>query len=244
MRRILLKIQYDGKDFYGWQKQDGKRTIQGEIEKALFKLLNQKTEVFGSGRTDRGVHALDQSAHFDMEKDIPIKNLKLAINNLLPSDISIKSAKVVSSDFHARFNIKNKTYLYRVYNSKDKKALYASRSSHVSFELDLQKMKNAAQLLIGKHNFKGFCSANTNVKDFTREIFAIEIKKVGSFIEFKITGNGFLYNMVRIIVGTLIDVGRGLLNEKDVKNALIHQDRSFAGKTMPPEGLFLAKTTY
>ena len=244
MRRILLKIQYDGREFYGWQKQDGKRTVQGELEKALFKLLGKNIEAFGSGRTDRGVHALDQAAHFDLEKNIPVKNLPLALNNLLPNDISIKSARIVPAEFHARFDIESKTYVYKVYNAKAKNALILNRAAFVNYDLDIEKMKSAAKLLLGKHNFKGFCCSATNVKDFEREIHQIEISKSGRYIEFKISGNGFLYNMVRIIVGTLVDIGRGLLEEEDIRKALEKQDRSFAGKTMPPEGLYLAKTNY
>ena len=244
MQRILLKIQYDGRDFYGWQKQEGKRTVQGELETALCKLLGEEVEIFGSGRTDRGVHALDQSAHFDMNKKIPIKNLPLALNNLLPNDISVKKARSVKSDFHARFDIVSKTYLYRVYNAKQKNALVLNRAGYVNYDLDINKMREVAKLLEGKHNFKGFCSTNTNVKSFDREIYSIDIKKKGNFFEFRLTGNGFLYNMVRIIVGSLIDVGRGLLTEKDILLALEKEDRSFAGKTMPPEGLFLEKTNY
>lgn len=244
VHRVLLKIQYDGREFYGWQKQEGKRTIQAEIELALEKLTGEPVEVFGSGRTDRGVHALDQSAHFDLKINIPVKKLPEALNNLLPNDISIKSAKIVNKNFHARFDIKSKTYLYQVYNAKQKSAILANQSAFVNYELDIEKMRETAKLLIGKHDFKGFCCANTTVKDFVREIFDIDIKKRGKFLTFSVKGDGFLYNMVRIVVGTLIDVGRGLISEKEVLKALETGNRSYAGKTMPPEGLFLAKTEY
>ena len=244
MQRVLLKIEYDGREFYGWQKQEGKRSVQEELEKAVETLTGDKTDVFASGRTDRGVHALDQAVHFDLKKEIPIKNLPLALNNLLPNDISIKSAKKVARDFNARFDIKSKTYVYKIYNAKNKSAILADRSVFVNYDLDIEKMNKAAKLLEGKHNFKGFCAAATNVKDFNREIYSISIKKTGKFISFYVTGNGFLYNMVRIIVGSLVDVGRGLLSEDDLKNALEKQKRNFAGKTMPPEGLYLAKTNY
>lgn len=244
VHRVLLKIQYDGREFYGWQKQEGRRTIQAEIEKALEKLTGEPVEIFGSGRTDRGVHALDQAAHFDLKKNIPVKNLPEALNNLLPNDISIKSAKIVDENFHARFDIKAKTYVYQVYNAKVKSAILANQSAYVNYDLDMKKMQGAAQILVGTHDFKGFCCANTSVKDFVREIYDIEIKKKGKFLVFRVKGNGFLYNMVRIIVGTLIDVGRGLISEIDVKKALELGNRCYAGKTMPPEGLFLAKTEY
>ena len=244
MHRVLLKIQYDGREFYGWQKQEGRRTIQAEIEKALEKLTGEPVEIFGSGRTDRGVHALDQAGHFELKQNIPIKNLPEALNNLLPNDISIKTAKVMKDDFHARFDIKSKTYIYQVYNASQKSAILANQSAFVNYDLDSVKMLKVAKILEGKHNFKGFCCANTNVKDFEREIYKIDIKKKGKFLVFSVKGSGFLYNMVRIIVGSLIDVGRGLLCEDDIKKALETGKRCYAGKTMPPEGLFLAKTEY
>ena len=244
MRRVLLKIQYDGRDFFGYQKQKGKRSVQEEIEKALFDLTGEKIEVFASGRTDRGVHAMDQALHFDLLKSIPVSNIPEALNNLLPSDISVKNAKIVSKDFNARFDIKSKTYKYQVFNSKRRSALLANRSAYVNFDLDIEKMKEVAKILVGKHNFKGFCCAATNVKDFEREIFDITIKREKNMLCFYVTGNGFLYNMVRIIVGTLVDVGRGNLKKEDVLKALSKGDRSFAGRTMPPEGLFLYKTNY
>lgn len=244
MRRVLLKIEYDGREFYGLQKQKGKRTIQDELEKALFKLTGEKVDVFASGRTDKGVHALDQAVHFDLVKDIPIKKLPLALNNLLPDDISVVKAKTVRKDFHARFDIKSKTYVYKIYNSDKKSAMLNDRYVFVNFDLDIKKMIDASKLLVGKHSFKGFASSATNATDFVREVFDIQITKKGKFITFSVTGNGFLYNMVRIIVGTLIDVGRGLLTNEDILRALEKEDRSFAGKTMPPQGLYLAKTNY
>ena len=244
MRRILLKIRYDGRAFYGWQKQPNKRTVQGEIEKAIEKLTGEEVEIFGSGRTDRGVHALDQSAHFDLVQNIPVSKIPQALNNLLPNDISISKAKNVKPDFNARFDIKSKTYLYQVYNNKKKDAIVSNQSAFVNYDLDLGKIQKCAELLIGKHNFRGFCCADTKVTDFNREIYDIKIGRKNKFLTFEITGNGFLYNMVRIIVGTLIDVGRGALSEVDVKEVLKTGDRSFAGKTMPAEGLFLAKTSY
>ena len=244
MRRILLKIQYDGRDFFGYQKQKGRRTVQEELEKALFELTGEKIEVFASGRTDRGVHAMDQALHFDFSSEIPVSNIPQALNNLLPKDISVKKAKVVAKNFNARFDIKSKTYKYQVYTGKTKSALVADRSAYINFDLDIEKMKDVAKDLVGKHNFKGFCCAATNVKDFEREIFDITIKKEKNMLCFYVTGNGFLYNMVRIIVGTLIDVGRGNLKKEDVLKALSKGDRSFAGRTMPPEGLFLYKTQY
>ncbi len=244
MKRILIKICYDGSRYYGWQKQDGKPTIQGEIEKALEILLCHPCEVFGSGRTDAGVHALAQTAHFDMDINIPVSKLAEVINKLLPDDISIIEAKEVSQDFHARFSIKKKCYEYRIYTGKKKDPFLANYSSWIKDELDFDKMQTAKNLLIGKHNFKGFCSTATAVKDFTREIYSIDITTKKDYIYFTFTGNGFLYNMVRILVGTLIDVGRNKLTIENVKQALKIGDRQYAGITMPPNGLYLKWTQY
>ncbi len=243
MKRILIEIEYDGRNFLGWQKQEKGRTIQGEIEKAIQRLTGDKTEIFGSGRTDKGVHAMGQMAHFDLDKNIPIENIATALNHLLPSDISVKGAKEVSNDFHARTSAVKKTYLYQIYTSQ-KSALMENRFSHVDFKLDEEKMKKASSLLIGRHNFQGFCCSATTVSNFEREIFSIEIVRRENVISFEICGSGFLYNMVRIIVGTLCDVGRGILTESDIEKALKTGDRSFSGVTMPPEGLFLKEVFY
>ncbi len=244
MKRILIEIEYDGKDFFGWQKQEGKRCVQSEIECVLHKLTGEKIEIYGSGRTDKGVHAMGQCAHFDISVNFPTKNIPTAMNNLLPSDISVKKAVEKNKKFHARFSAKQKTYQYQIYHSIQKQALKNNRFAYVNYDLNLEKMKEVSKILEGRHNFKGFCSTNTQVKDFEREIKSIKITQRKNEIIVEVCGNGFLYNMVRIIVGTLVDVGRGLLNETDVKNALEKKERSFAGQTMPPEGLFLKKVKY
>ncbi len=244
MKRILIKISYDGSHYYGWQKQEGKATIQGEIEKALQILLMHPCEVFASGRTDAGVHALAQTAHFDMDINIPVSKLADVLNKLLPDDITIIEAKEVSPEFHARFSIKKKCYEYRVYTGKKKDPFIANYTSWLKEELDFQAIEEAKKLLIGKHNFKGFCSTATAVKDFNREIYSIEICKKKDYIYFTFVGNGFLYNMVRILVGTLIDIGLGKLQIENIKQALKTGDRQFAGITMPPNGLYLKWTQY
>lgn len=244
MKRILIKISYDGSNYYGWQKQEGLPTVQGEIEKALEILLTHPCEVFASGRTDAGVHALAQTAHFDMDINIPVSRLADVLNKLLPGDIAIIEAKEVPPEFHARFSIKQKCYEYRVYTGKIKDPFIAKYSSWLKEELDFEKMEEAKSLLIGKHNFKGFCSTATAVKDFNREIYSIEITKKKDYIYFTFVGSGFLYNMVRILVGTLIDVGLGKLKLENIKQALSTGDRQFAGVTMPPNGLYLKYTKY
>ena len=244
MRNLKLTISYNGHEFFGWQKQDGLRTIQGTLEQAFFMLTGENVEVEGSGRTDKGVHALSQVASVKTENTMPTKNFKCALNNLLPPDIRVRKVEEVSEDFHARFSAKKKTYRYVVKVGGDADAISFSTLAHFDYEVDLNKMKCASKLLIGKHDFHAFCSSGTQVSDFVREIYDIKISKKGRIYTFDICGNGFLYNMVRIIVGTLLDVGRGKINEENIQKALKTGERKYAGTTMPPEGLFLKKVEY
>lgn len=244
MRNLKLTIEYNGSQFFGWQKQNGKRTVQGELETAIFSLTGEKVVVEGSGRTDRGVHALGQVATLKLENKMPVKNFKFALNNLLPDDVHIKKVEVCDDDFHARFSAKRKTYCYVVQVGGERSAIKHALMGFYPYEVDIEKIQNAIKLLIGKHNFKGFCSADTTVTNFEREIFDFRFSKKGRMCKFEVNGNGFLYNMVRILVGTLLDCGRGKITEKDIKTALETGDRSFAGKTMEPNGLYLKKVEY
>lgn len=244
MKRILLVIEYDGTNYCGWQKQPSVKTIQGEIEDAIFRSIGEKVEIFGSGRTDAGVHGLNQTAHFDLASPVPITKLKDILNNVLPADIVIKSAEEVEEEFHARFSIKRKCYLYKIYNGEEKKAFLANRMAWIRKPLDVDLMKKASKLLIGEHDFQGFCSANTCTSSFVRTIYDIKISQIEEQIFVEVCGNGFLYNMVRIIVGTLVDYSLGKLSIEDIKLALKKGDRAKAGQTMPACGLYLKDTMY
>lgn len=244
MKRILLTIEYDGYGYCGWQKQPEVKTIQGEIEKAILKSIGREAEIFGSGRTDAGVHALNQKAHFDLAIPVPISKLPEILNNVLPDDIVIKDAQEVPPEFHARFSVHRKCYRYKIYNSPNKNAFLARRVGYVKRELDLDKMIEASKFLIGKHDFRGFCSSNTATDNFLREIYDIRIAKEGDFIKIDVEGNGFLYNMVRIIVGTLVDYALGKLSLQDLQLALKNGDRSKSGQTMSPYGLYLKDVIY
>lgn len=244
MKRILLTVEYDGSDYCGWQKQPNVKTIQGEIEKAIFTTIGEKVELFGSGRTDAGVHALAQKAHFDMTLPVPVSKLAEILNNALPGDIVILDAVEVENDFHARFSAHKKCYRYKIYNSPLKNAFLSKRAGIVKKPIDEEKMIEASKLLIGKHNFKGFCSSNTSVDNFERTIYDINIVRDGDFIKIDVMGNGFLYNMVRIIVGTLVDYALGRLALDDIKEALRTGDRNRAGQTMSPYGLYLKDVIY
>ncbi len=242
MKRILLKIAYDGTNFHGWQRQEGLRTVQGEIEKAILDAFKIQAEVFASGRTDAGVHALGQMAHFDIEESCPTPKIKLVLNRILPPDIQILSAKKTDADFHARFDAKTKTYLYKICTG-EKNCFLANRVAFIK-DLDIQKLEEIASLFIGEHNFKGFCSSQTSASNFVRKIYSIEITKKKKNIEIEITGNGFLMNMVRILVGSMVDYSLGKLGKDKILNALEKGQRSTSGRTMPPQGLYLKKVQY
>lgn len=244
MRNLKFTIEYNGAKFSGWQKQDGKRTVQGELERCFFKLTNEEVCFEGSGRTDKGVHALGQVASVRCENNIPLKNIKTALNNLLPNDVRILKVEIADESFHARFSSKRKTYLYVVQVGGMRSAIECDTIGFFPYEVDLEKMQEAGESLIGKHNFKAFCSADTSVKNFEREIYSLNISKRGRKIKFEICGNGFLYNMVRIIVGTLLDIGRGKLDKNCIRDAFLTKNRAILGKTMEPNGLYLKKVEY
>ena len=243
MKTLKMTIVYNGARFFGWQKQEGRRTVQGELETALFALTGQNVTVEGSGRTDKGVHALGQVASVCFDCNIPLKNLKRAINNLLPEDIFVKRVELEKNDFHARFSAKKKTYKYVVQVGGDRPAIMNELRAFYPYEVDLCKMSECAKFLIGKHNFKGFCSSATQVQNFEREIFDLSIKKKGRVYIFEVTGSGFLYNMVRIIVGTLLEFGRNKLSTEDIQKALAGE-RKHAGVVMPACGLYLKQVCY
>ncbi len=244
MRNLKFVVEYNGGDFFGWQKQNGKRTVQGELEHAFFELCKEEVEFAGSGRTDRGVHALGQVASVRCCCPIPLKNIKQALNNLLPSDIRILKVENSKEDFHARFSAKRKTYVYVVQTGGQRSAIDFKTIGFYPYEVDFEKMKCVARDLVGKHNFRAFASSDTNVQNFEREIYAVKLSKCGRKIKFEITGNGFLYNMVRIIVGTLLDIGRGKLDENCIQNAFKNSERNLLGKTMEPNGLYLKSVKY
>lgn len=245
MKRILLTIGYDGRGYYGWQKQNGVKTIQGELEEAFFKATGEKIEVHGSGRTDAGVHAYAQTAHFDMQAPIPIEKIKDILNGALPPDIAVAKVEEVAPNFHARFDIKQKTYAYFILNTTRKCPFDAYRYGFVKKELDASKMQEAADLLVGTHDFRGFCCAQTSATDFVRTIFKIKVIRLNQeMINVEVSGSGFLYNMVRIIVGTLVDYSHGKLTLEQIKDALENGKRACAGQTMPASGLYLLKTQY
>ena len=207
MRNIKLVIEYDGKDFNGWQKQPDKLNIQGEIERAIENVTKEKVDLIASGRTDAGVHAMGQVANFKTNSNIDIEKIPIAINSQVKNSIRIKSAEEVDENFHSRFNCKRKTYRYVIDNSKYGTAIYRNIVYHMPVKLDVSEMKKAIKYFEGEHDFKAFKASGTSSKSSVRTIYAANIITEGDSIGIELTGNGFLYNMVRIISGTLVEVG-------------------------------------
>lgn len=243
MQRVKLEIEYDGTNFYGWQRQKTKRSVQGEIESALASLFGKEVLITGSSRTDAGVHAYGQVAHLDVDDNFPVERLSLALNPLLPDDVKIVSSKAVSSDFNARFDVEKKTYVYLVSLSEFSPIL-RNHYAFCDYPLNFENMQKCAKMFLGEHNFKGFCASKAQVKNYERTILQSKVTKNKNVLKFTFTGNGFMQHMVRILVGTIIDVGRGKLSIQSVAEALESGDRSKAGKTMPPNGLYLKKIVF
>ena len=245
MRNIRLVIEYDGKDFNGWQKQPNKLNIQGEIERAIMEITKEeKIDLIASGRTDAGVHALGQIANFKTNSLIPVEKIAMAINSQVKKSIVIKSAEEVDEKFHSRYNCKQKTYRYVINNSETGSAIYRNLEYHYPIKLDVDKMKEAVKYFEGEHDFKAFRASGTGSKTSVRKIYKANVYKQDERIYIELTGSGFLYNMVRIIAGTLIDVGNGKTSVEDVSKIIELGDRTKAGKTLPPQGLFLVKVEY
>ncbi|KPU26792.1 pseudouridine synthase [Caloranaerobacter sp. TR13] len=244
MRNIKLVIEYDGTNYFGWQKQPELKTIQEEIEKAIKKITKEEVKLIGSGRTDKGVHARGQVANFHTNSKIPADKFKFALNSVLPIDISIKESIEVDESFHARYSAKGKEYRYLVLSSKTRSPLMRDYSYHIPYTLDLSKIKEAAKLFIGTYDFRAFMSSRSCMEDTVRTIYDLEIVEKEDLIEFKVTGNGFLYNMVRIIVGTLIEIGYGKKKIEDIPKIIASKDRNKAGHTAQPQGLYLERVFY
>ena len=244
MRNIKLTIEYDGKDFNGWQKQPNKLNIQGEIERSIKDITGEDVDLIASGRTDAGVHSLGQTANFKTESKIPIEKFAKAINSRLKKSVVIKSAEEVDERFHSRYSVKSKTYRYIINNSENGTAIYRGLEYHVPMKLDYEKMNEAIKYFIGEHDFKAFKASGTSSKSSVRTIYKAEVYKEGDKIFIELTGNGFLYNMVRIIAGTLVDVGIGKIKPDEIPEIIKMQKRENAGKTLPPNGLYLLKVMY
>ena len=244
MKRVKLTIAYDGTNYCGWQIQPNGITIEEVLNKALKKLTGEDIAVIGASRTDSGVHAMGNVAVFDTETTIPAEKIAMALNQRLPEDVVIRKSEEVPLDFHPRYCDCSKTYEYHIINTQIPVPTKRLTNYFVSYVLDLEKMRQAASYLIGEHDFVSFCNVRTDVENTVRTITALDVLQDGEEITIRITGNGFLYNMVRIIVGTLIRVGRGFYEPEKVKEILEAKDRKAAGVTAPAHGLMLMQIQY
>ena len=242
--RIKLTIEYDGTAYAGWQRQENALAVQQVIEEALTKLTRARVVIAGASRTDAGVHALGQTAHFDTESRIPPDKYAFALNTMLPADIRIRKSEAVSEDFHARFSNKGKRYRSLIYQSPHAGALNRNTHAHVIYPLDDEKMRRELTALIGTHDFAAFAASGSVVKDTVRTIYSASLTRRGDELELLVEGSGFLYNMVRIIAGTLISVGAGRLEEGAFARAIQSGNRLDLGVTAPAHGLTLMEVYY
>ena len=244
MPNLRLDLCYDGTRYRGWQRLSGvENTIQGKLEQTLSRILNEPIEISGSGRTDAGAHALGQVANFHCRSRMAPEQILLELRRYLPEDIGIYSCREVPERFHARLNAKTKTYRYRIWNSEQPCVFQRRFVAVMPQKLDVTAMERAAAQLLGEHDFSAFCAAKSKKKSTVRRIDAITITRVGEELQFDVTGNGFLYNMVRILVGTLVEVGLGQ-RDADQISRLFGRPRSEAGVLMSPQGLCLMEVTY
>ena len=233
------------KNLIGWQKQPNKLNIQGNIEQAIKNVTGEEVELFASGRTDAGVHSFGQVANFKIESLIPIEKIPIALNTNLKKSIRIIKAEEVDERFHSRLSCKKKTYRYVINNSSCESAIYRNLETYIPMKLDVNKMKEATKYFEGEHDFKAFRASGTSSKSSVRTIYKLEIlEKENNRIYIEVTGNGFLYNMVRIISGTLVEVGLGKIKQEEIREIIDSKDRSRAGKTLPAHGLFLLNVEY
>ena len=237
MKRIKLVVAYDGTAYCGWQVQPGQETIEGVLNRTLSELLKEEIKVTGASRTDSGVHSLGNVAVFDTDSRIPPEKISFALNQYLPDDIAVQDSCEVAKDFHPRHCDSRKTYEYRILNRTFPLPTMRRDTYFFYRKLDVEKMRKAAEVLVGTHDFKSFCSVNTAVESTVRTIYELDMKKTGDLITIRVTGNGFLYNMVRILAGTLIQAGLGDRTPEQIQKILAAQDRKAAGPTAPACGL-------
>ena len=244
MKNYKLTIEYDGSRYYGWQRQPGQNTIQGKLESVLSRMCGDRVEVIGAGRTDAGVHAKGMVANVFLETESTCEEIRDYLNTYLPEDIAVKEVREAAPRFHARYNATGKTYCYTCYDGKVKSVFDRKYYVYLEEEPDLDLMREAAAFLEGEHDFRNFCVNPRMKKSTVRRVNRIEIKRDGGYLRFTIHGTGFLQNMVRIIVGTLLEVGGGRMDVEEVRAALVNPERQKAGPTAPAQGLCLMEVDY
>ena len=244
MKRVKIVVAYDGTNYHGWQIQPNEVSVEEIINNKLSELTGEEIKIIGASRTDAGVHAMGNVAVFDTESRIPGEKFSYALNQRLPEDIRVQSSEEVTQDFHPRYCDCCKTYRYQILNAEFPIPTQRLYSHFIYYDLDVKAMRQAAQYLVGEHDFKSFCSSKTSVEDTVRTIYDVKVISEDQMISIFVKGNGFLYNMVRIIAGTLIEVGLGRKQPEEIKEVLKQQDRQIAGPTAPAKGLTLMQIDY
>ena len=244
MRNLLLTLAYNGAAYHGWQRQNNAVTVQQVVEESLSALLGEDITVNGCSRTDAGVHAKTYCLTFGTETAIPPMGLIRGLNDRLPGDIAVRECREMPADFHARFSCKGKEYLYIVHNSEIKDPFYKDTAMRWRYPIDAELLDREAKDFIGEHDFKAFCSADCDKENTVREIYSYDVCREGELVRFTVSGSGFLYNMVRITVGTLLYIGEGKLPRGSIPQLIKSRDRTLAGKTVEPGGLYLNRVFY
>lgn len=245
MRNLKVTTAFLGTVYHGFQRQEGGlRTVQGELERAIYKLLGEQVSINGCSRTDAGVHANNFVFSVKLESSIDDRGFQYGMNGVLPPDISILKCEDAADDFHARYNCRGKEYVYLIHNSEIKSPFLADRMYRSWYPIDANKLDRACKAFIGRHDFKAFCAAACDKEVTIREIFDYSVEREGDVVKFTVSGDGFLYNMVRITVGTLLFINDGKLAEDSIAEIIASKDRTRAGKTVPPQGLYLNKVFY
>ncbi len=242
MRNVKLELEYDGTDFVGWQYQENGRSVQGELENALRTILQEDVRVIGAGRTDAGVHARGQVANFRTAREIEESKLAKSLNGVLPRDVVVRNAERVGEEFHARYSAKARAYRY--YISQCATALLRNYSWSLNYALDIEAMKQTSSLVVGERDFTSFCKNEADVKHYICNVYSASWTFEGSMLEFEIKANRFLHGMVRALVGTMVDIGRGYRSLASFQQILSAKDRAAAGMAAPPQGLFLEYIEY
>ncbi len=244
--RILLKVLYDGTNYFGWQRQNNFITVQQKLEEALSELFKKSIVIRGASRTDTGVHALGQRAVFEVDTTIPVNKIPYAVNTMLPEDIRVTGADLVNEDFHPQNSVYKKTYEYKILNSEFPNPMLRNYTAFIHKKLNIEKMREACKYFLGEHDFKSFCASGSTAKTTIRTIFDLTVseKRSDDTISITVTGSGFLYNMVRIIAGTMVYVGESKIKPDDIKDIILSRNRERAGKTLPPNGLTLLEICY
>lgn len=244
MRNLLLTISYDGSNYHGWQVQNNAITVQEVFQKAVEKVFCKKLDIKGCSRTDSGVHANMYCLSLKTDMNISNESVVRALNTYLPKDIAVNSCEEVDDDFHARYNVKTKEYIYKLYNGKIRNPFLEKYAFQYRYPIDVDYLNKEAKAFVGTYDYSGFCSAHAGVEDTVRTVKDFTVWREDDMVYFKVEADGFLYNMVRIMVGTLLFVSEGKIKEGELKDVVLSKNRKRAGKTAPPQGLYLNKVNY